>query len=216
MRCYWFSRIILAFPMLKQVTAILLLSVLNLPGQGENGSDSFAYRAPVVQKLVFRGDVMLAQERNSYATNLATYAANHVVSRMASKESLENARRILALALHLERRNKQAMVVNFQLREGVLPDVKKGDYNPRTFARLLLARAKLLRKDASDDESGKLLASCFIEMAAYIDPRNEDAVFEFESQRIDHGEINWALLTDSARDAPGLNADPGAPLSDGR
>ena len=105
---------------------------------------------------------------------------------------------------------------NFQLREGVLPDVKKGDYNPRTFARLLLARAKLLRKDASDDESGKLLASCFIEMAAYIDPRNEDAVFEFESQRIDHGEINWALLTDSARDAPGLNADPGAPLSDGR
>ena len=194
--------------MSKQVAAILLLSVPLAPGQAEKEAVPFEYRSPIVQKLAFRSDVMLAQERHSYATNLATYAANHVVTRMASKESLADARRILALAFHLERRNKQAMVVNFQLREGVLPEVKKGDYNSRTFARLLLSRARLLLKGGEGEESERLLARCFIELAAHIDPRNEDAVFEYENQRIDEGEIDWRILTDSLRDEPGPDTGP--------
>lgn len=197
-----FGGMIDAIPMLKQATAMLLLSSLCLFGQTEKEAEEakFEYQQPVVQKLLFGDSVMLAQERHDYATNLATYAANHVIAKTASKSALESARRILALALHLERRNKQAMVVNFQLKQGVLPEIKKGEYNPRTFSRLLLARAKLLLK--SDNESEKLLAHCFVELAAVIDPRNEDAVFAYENQRIDAGEIDWRILTDSVADKP--------------
>ena len=188
--------------MLKQATAVLLLSGAPVYGQSEKNPNSFIYQPPVVQKVIFDDSVMLEQERHNYATNLATYAANLVSSKMASKESLASARRNLALAFHLERRNKQAVVVNFQLREGVMPEVKKGDYNPRTFARLLMTRAKLLLKSNDDNESERLLARCFIELAAHIDPRNEDAVFEYENQRIDSGELDWRILTDAGRDKP--------------
>ena len=115
-----------------------------------------------------------------------------------------SARRILALSLHLERRNKQAMVVNFQLRQGVIPKVKVGDYNPRTFSRLLMARAKLLLKGGDGSKKEKLLARYFIDVAAHIDPRNEDAVFECETQRIDFGDLDWGLLTVSS-------SEPGNP-----
>jgi hypothetical protein len=80
--------------------------------------------------------------------------------------------------------------------------IKKGDYNPRTFARLLMTRAKLLLKSNNDNESERLLARCFIELAAHIDPRNEDAVFEYENQRIDSGDLDWRVLTDAGRDKP--------------
>jgi len=188
--------------MLKQGMVVTLLSVSTICGQSEDSPTAFAYQSPIVEKVIFDDSVMLAQERHNYATNLAAYAANLVSVKKASKESLESARRILALALHLERRNKQAVVINFQLRVGVIPEIKKGDYNPRTFARLLMTRAKLLLKSNNDNESDRLLARCFIELAAHIDPRNEDAVFEYENQRIDSGDLDWRVLTDAGRDKP--------------
>ena len=189
---------------------VMLLSASTVCGQSEKSSTAFTYQAPIVEKVIFDDSVMLAQERHNYSTNLATYAANLVAAKEASKESLESARRILALALHLERRNKQAVVVNFQLREGVLPEIKKGDYNPRTFARLLMTRAKLLLKN-NNNESERLLARCFIELAAHIDPRNEDAVFEYENQRIDSGDFDWRVLTDAVRDKPSQARGVGDP-----
>ena len=100
------------------------------------------------------------------------------------------------------------LVVNFQLREGVLPEVKKGDYNPRTFSRLLMARAKLLLRGDGENVNERLLGRCFIEMAAHMDPRNEDAVFEHESQRIDSGELDWGLLTDGRKESSGAEGAP--------
>jgi hypothetical protein len=41
-----------------------------------------------------------------------------------------------------------------------------------------------------------------VELAAIIDPRNEDAVFAYENQRIDVGDIDWRLLTDAVKDKP--------------
>ena len=61
----------------------------------------------MIEKALFGDDVMLAAERKSYATNLATYAANLVSAKGAAKEALMSARRIIALSLNLERRNKQ-------------------------------------------------------------------------------------------------------------
>jgi len=181
----------------KQASWILLLSLTVVCAQGEKGVTRGSYKPPVVVESLFGDEVMLAPERKNYATNLATYVANLVSSSDGSKEVLTSARRILALSLHLERRNKQAMVVNFQLAQGVMPQVKSGDYNARTFSRLLMTRAKLLLKEGKRKEDEMLLARYFIDVAAHIDPRNEDAVFECESQRLDFGELNWAMLTDT-------------------
>jgi hypothetical protein len=187
-------------PMGKQATAALLLSAV-LAGAQQEGERKFAYQPPVVEKRLFDDSLsMFEQERAEYATNLATVAANQVVAKSGSEDSLASARRLLGLALHLDPRNRQALVVNFQLKEGVLPEVKEGDYNPRTFSRLLLSRAKLLVRQ--DNEREKFLARCFVELAALIDPRNEDAVFAYEIQRLDSGEVDWRLVTEAARDHP--------------
>ena len=195
---------------MKQASGILLLSLTIGYGQTEEVPFAAPYEAPVVEKALFGDDVMLAAERKSYATNLATYAANLVSAKGAAKEALMSARRILALSLNLERRNKQAMVVNFQLRQGVMPKVKVGDYNPRTFSRLLMARAKLLLKGREGTKKERLLARYFIDVAAHIDPRNEDAVFECETQRIDFGDLDWGLLTVSSSEVgeTSTNSDP--------
>ena len=178
---------------MKQASWILLLSLTVVCAQSEKGVTRGFYKPPAVVKSLFGDEVMLAPERKNYATNLATYVANLVSSSDGSKEVLASASRILALSLHLDRRNKQAMVVNFQLAQGVMPQVKSGDYNARTFSRLLMTRAKLLLKGGKENEM--LLARYFIDVAAHIDPRNEDAVFECESQRLDFGELNWTMLT---------------------
>lgn len=173
----------------------------------EEGAPKISYTAPVVQKVLFDDTVgIFEQERKDFASNLAVYAANNTINKKANQESLEDARRILALALHLDRRNREAMIINGQLRKGVMPEIKKADYNPRSFSRLLLARAKLLRKN--NQERQKLLARCFIELAAMIDPRNEDAVFEYENQLIDDGEIDWRLLTEAAIPKPSRSPVP--------
>jgi|TARA_B110001454_G_C12579908_1_gene375674 hypothetical protein len=189
--------------MFKQATALLLLSGALGFAQTENEEEEakFDYKPPMVQKVIFDESItMLDQERHEYSSNLATYAANQLISKKATPEALESARRILALALHLERRNRQALVVNFQLKQGIMPEIKEGDYNPRTFSRLLLARAKLLLRN--DNERERLLAHCFVELSALIDPRNADAVFAYENQRIDVGDIDWRLLTDAVKDKP--------------
>ena len=35
------------------------------------------------------------------------------------------------------------------------------------------------------------------------DPENEDAVYEYELYRIDHGNVDWNLITDGRKPATG-------------
>ena len=56
--------------------------------QSEKAGLSATYQAPVVEKALFGDEVMLAPERKTYATNLATYVANLVSSSEGSKETL--------------------------------------------------------------------------------------------------------------------------------
>ena len=137
---------------------------------------------------------MLDSEREEYATNLATVASNGIVSGKASPGSLAIGRRMLALALQLSPRNKRAVVVNFQLSKGVLPEVTESLYSPQVFARLILTRGRLLAKQGGDENQN--LARYFIQFAAEIDPKNEDAVYASEVQRLDHGVVDWTLITD--------------------
>jgi hypothetical protein len=154
---------------------------------------AFEFTPPAVSVGRFGDQVgMLPKERDDYATNLATFAGNLVIEKKASAPSLDTAKRLLAVALHMSPRNRHALVVGFQLKKGVLPKEKKADYSSSTLSRLLLSRSRVLA--AEDDAEGKLLARCLVEISATIDPRNEDAVFEFEIQRLDTGDVDWEAL----------------------
>jgi hypothetical protein len=141
--------------------------------------------------------VMLDAERDEYATNLATYAASTIATDGASMASLKQGRRILALALHLSPRNKQAVVTQFQLSKGIVPEKTEGNYSPQVLARLLLTRGQLLLQQ--EEGENRTLARYLIQLAAEIDPRNEDAVYASEMIRLDGGPPDWTPLTDPGK-----------------
>lgn len=182
-----------------QVAVIFGLSSLFL--QGEEPARKFAWDPPKVVASVFTQDLgMLDSERDEYSTNLATYASNAVVAAKASGHSLAEARKVLGLALQLSPRNKRAVVVSFQFGKGLLPEMIETHYSPPVLARLLLTRGQLLEKQGG--EENKRLARYFIQLVAEIDPTNEDAVYASEVQRLDHGALDWGLLTDPAAKKP--------------
>ncbi len=161
----------------------------------EEPAKVFTWTPPKVGNGMFTNDLgMLDSERNDYSTNLATYATNRVLTAKASPASLDEARRVLALALHLSPRNKKALVVTFQLGKGVLPEAAESEYSPQSLARLLLSRGQLLEKQPGSENVQ--LSRIFVELAASLDPKNEDAVYASEVQRLDHGSVNWNEITD--------------------
>lgn len=162
---------------------------------------SFTWDPPKVVESAFSRDLgMMDSEREEYASNLAGLAVNQLIAAKAAPESIANARRMFGLALHLSPRNKRALVANFQLSKGVMPEVCKTDYSPQVFARLLLTRGQLLDKQGGDEN--RRLARMFIQLAAGMDPKNEDAIYASELQRLDHGEIDWSAITNSPVKTP--------------
>ena len=162
---------------------------------------SFTWDPLKVVESAFSRDLgMMDSEREEYASNLAGLAVNPLIATKVAPESIASARRMFALALHLSPRNKRALVANFQLSKGILPEVSKTDYSPQVFARLLLTRGQLLEKQGGDEN--RRLARMFIELAAEMDPTNEDAIYASELQRLDQGEIDWTGITSSPAKTP--------------
>lgn len=182
-----------------QVVACFVLMLSTL--RAEEGGGAFAWKAPkVVASLYTRELGMLDSEREDYATNLAVYAANQVAASKAALASLDEAYRVIALALQLSPRNKRALVLSFQLSKGVLPEATSGNYSPQGLARLMLTRGQLLAKQGG--EENKHLARYFIQLAAEMDPKNEDAVYASELQRLDHGALDWSSITQPPEPKP--------------
>lgn len=153
------------------------------------------YKPPVVGAGLFSDKLgMMDKEREEYAINLATYAGNQIAEAKGSPASLAQARRLLALSLHLAPRNRKAVVMNYQLERGILPQKIEGDYSAEVLARLLLTRGQLLMKQSSEEDI--LLGRCFVEVAAEMDARNEDAVYAAELLRLDNNKVSWDKLTD--------------------
>lgn len=179
------------------LSVLLVLTVLPALAEGELQGD---YKSPTINRRLLGDELsMVNNERNEYATNLTAFAVKTVQQQKGSQVSLDKARNLLGLALHLSPRNRKSVVVNKQLTEGVMPESVAADYSSEVFAKLLLARGQLLEKQKG--ESNALLARYFIALSAAMDPRNEDAVYESEIQRIDHGELSWAVMTDPATQA---------------
>lgn len=181
-----------------QVMALTAFAVGILPAQEEAGK--FEWPLIRVEGRMFSPDlVMLDAERDQYATNFANLAANRVTAAKASPASIDQARKLVSLALHLSPRNKRAVIVNFQLSQGILPEPVALDFGPAAMARLIFAKATLLMKQEGDEN--KIVARMFTQLAAQLDPKNEETVYASEVQRLDHGELDWSVLIHA--DAPG-------------
>jgi hypothetical protein len=181
--------------------AVLVALFLPLSVSGQEAAGKFEWKEPKVGAGIFSDDLgMLDREREEYANSLAGYASNRVAEAKASATSLTDARRLVALALHLSSRNRKALVLNFQLSRGVLPEVVPGDYRPDVLARLLFTRSELLKKQGGAENT--LLSRIFIELSAEMDPKNDDAVYAAELQRLDGGNVNWNAITDPKPPAP--------------
>jgi hypothetical protein len=154
----------------------------------------FTWEKLEIRNSLFTRDiVMLDSERDEYASNLAAYAANEISENGASIASLTQGRKALALAMHLSPRNKQALVTQFQLSKGIVPGKTESDYSTQVFARLLLTRGQLLLQQPEAENT--VLAHYLMQLAAEIDPRNEDAVYASELIRLDTGGVDWGKLS---------------------
>ena len=100
-------------------------------------------------------------------------------------------------------------MANYQLNRGMVPAPVESDYSEEVLARLLFTRAQLLRKQGGQED--QLLARIFVELAAELDPRNEDAVYASELLRLDHGRIDWKLFTDVKSARLGVPKTPDNP-----
>jgi len=166
--------------------------------QGKKEGLQGKYKSPTINRRLFGDDLsMVNNERDEYATNLTAFAVKTIQGQKGSQASLDLARQLLGLALHLSPRNRKSVVVNRQLTDGLMPKKVPADYESEVFAKLLLARGQLLEKEKG--ASNSMLARYFIALSAIIDPRNEDAIYESEMRRIDHGDLSWTAMTDAKK-----------------
>ncbi|MFC0017181.1 hypothetical protein [Roseibacillus persicicus] len=152
-----------------------------------------AYKPLIVKKSLFGDFAMLAQERDEYATTLTRFSIESAHAKPTDKIVMESVRRLIGLALNLSPRNRSAVVANHQLGRGILPEKKSADYSRPVFARLLLTRGRLLKEQKG--EGNQFVGECFVELAAELDPHNEDAVYECELQKLDEREVDWSVFT---------------------
>ncbi|MFT6178893.1 MAG: hypothetical protein ACI9NQ_000948 [Paracoccaceae bacterium] len=166
--------------------------------EAQEAVPAFEFKTPIVRESVFKeGLGLLDRERDEYAGAMAAFATNYVVAEKADQASLNFASKALALALHLSSRNKRAMVTKFQLGKGILPKLVESEYSPKTLAALFVMRAETLFEQKG--EKNRLLARALIDLAVTIDPHNEDAIYAFELQKIDYGELKWEQFTDAPK-----------------
>ncbi len=181
--------------MMRIWQATVFICATAMMAQADEVPATFRWEPLKVKVSMFSNELgLLESEREDYATNLATIATNQVADANAAPAAVMAARRMIGLALQLSPRNKRAVVANFQLAKGVLPARVDGSYTLQTFARLLLTRGQVLEKQEGDEN--KKIARYFTGLAAELDPKNEDAVYTSEVQRLDQGPLNWGIITD--------------------
>lgn len=171
----------------------LILGFLTTISPGQEKAIKLDWHPLKIAKSHFPRSIgMMDAEREDYADNLAGVAIKHLLANKADEKSRGLARQMMALALHLSPRNKQAVVLNFQLGKGTVPEAPETDYQPKTLARLLMKRAQLLEKQ--EGQSNVELAGYLFNLATELDPKNEDAIYHSELHRINHGDVDWTKL----------------------
>lgn len=158
------------------------------------------YVEPILQPLVFKFDDvgMIEAERRQYAENMAAFALAAVGKHADAEGNLGDvppatyqlARKLVGLALHLDPRSRTAVIANGRLKAGVVP--RRGDsasMAAETFSSLLVGRAAELRKAGGADNLR--LAGCFLDLSTALDPANDDAIYAFETFKMDGQKVSW-------------------------
>lgn len=173
---------------------VVALTAIAEPEKSLDSAKPFDYQTLEIKKSIFGDFSMLAQERDDYATTITRLALESAHASPDDKENMKGVRRLISLSLHLSPRNRTAVVANHQLGRGLLPEKKEAEYSRSVFARLLLTRGQLLKKQKG--EGDRFVGRCFVELAAELDPRNEEAVYDSEIQKLDGDEVDWSLFSD--------------------
>jgi hypothetical protein len=159
------------------------------------------YLEPILEPPVFKfDDLGMAEiERRQYAENLAAFALLAVAEKHADdegklsgvpQEKFDMARKLVGLALHLDPRSRPAVVANGRLKTGVVPKKSaEPSMTAGSFASLLVGRAEELRKEGGEDNLR--LAGCFLDLAVALDPSSDNAIYAFETFKLDGHKVNW-------------------------
>lgn len=158
------------------------------------------YIEPVITEPLFAGEgvELLEVDRDKLASSIAAFVVNQIKPSDNARK-LENARRFIGLALHLNPRNRTAVVANYQFKRGVVPKKIEAEYSPATLAEILQARAATLVRRGGD--LNLLLAGYMLAAAVEIDLTNEAAVYELEMYRKDIAEVDWTPVIGRVRSA---------------
>ena len=149
------------------------------------------YIEPDVKEARFDtgGVNLLKVDRDKLASSVAAYVVNSI-KEGADAAAMETARRLLGFALHLNPRNRDAVIANFQFKKGLPRKKIEPEYSPVT-----LARATFLIKNGGD--LNVVLAGYMLSVAVQVDSTNETAIYELEMYRKDNGEVDWPSLLGS-------------------
>lgn len=160
----------------------------------ESSSKGFEYEPLRIRRSIFDSDNfgMADSERTDFAQQLAALAIDHLHEAGTAAEHLEIARRFLALALQFNPREKSAVVANFRLEKGALPNRIDTKYSKEVFAGL--ARQVAIRIKQTPHSENILAAGALLNVAVELYPESEDNVFYRELHEIDHGAFDWTPL----------------------
>jgi len=163
--------------------------------------DRLRWDAPKIVASVFSESLgMMGSERDDYATNLADYATNLVISAKGDAASLALAHRAVALALQLSPKNKRATALNLQLSRGILPKPVEVGYHVTALARVLVTRGKLLVKQGG--EENEQLAHYFVQLGVEIDPTNSDLARAAEGLFPEKAAADWERIAQGTSKKP--------------
>ena len=182
-----------------RVSAILLSITLGLAGLVSAQESKSAYDIPEVKASCFdeKSLGMMEFERRKMADHLAAYVVNHLAKKVieGDRHATQLAEKLNGLALHLDLRNRTAMVADFQIRRSIEPKTVEEEYKPTVLAAYLVTRADALSRSPSEDNTK--LAGYLYAVAVDLDPENETAVYQLLMWQKSGNAINWAPIVGS-------------------
>lgn len=153
------------------------------------------FHLPEIRHSTFSENLgLMSIEREDMAEQLAGFVINELSALVISgdREATALAEKLLGLALHLDPRNRSAVVASFQLARGIQPDPVASDYRPDTLSELFLKRSDLLARQ--EGEENILLGAALLFSAAEMNPKNTEAVFRHEMRRREGQEVDWTRI----------------------
>lgn len=189
--------------LLVPLAVLLLLAASAIaqapPGIGEG--ERVRYRAASIEESLFTADKvgMLELECKDIAESLAGVAMERFEKRRHewTKKEAVLAEKIVVLARHLDPRCKIATEMDKAFASGAAVESRWEKKRVVVLVETLVLRAKLLRATGKADDVR--LAACFLDVAAEIDPKNENAIYAFEIFRRDVGSVNWDVVAGRKR-----------------